>query len=302
MSLSLRSFCRFALLFLSVFLAPRLQAQMDVKIQAERINYVAYESLNVTVTVTNNTGNDVVLGGPNNTSWLNFLVTNESGRPVTGIANPDVDAIICRNGQSMERKFNLPRHFHLIDPGTYLVKASVYFPDLQRWVNSRPARFIINQAPKPAWTHTYALPKGHKQAGTYRKYQVFTFNDFDRTYLYLRIVDESTGVYLYTVRLCSMMPEREIQPLVDRDQTLHLLCLGSAQVWAYLTIDIDGKLVSQKFFRQGKGVPQLVKQASGEVMVLGGTSYDPTEKPATPPGGGAVIRRLSDRPAGVSLR
>lgn len=298
----LRSFLRYAVLLLAAVTAPKLHAQLDVTLQTERVNYVAYESIIVNVAVTNNTGNDVVLGGPNNTSWLNFLVTDGNGRPVTGIADPNADAIVCRNGQTLQRKFNLPRHFHMIDNGTYLVKASVYFPDLQRWLNSKPSRVVINQASRPQVTHTYALPKGHKLAGSYRKYQLFLFNDLDRDYLYLRIIDESTGVYLYTVRLNSIVTERPIQAAVDANQNLHILCLGSPKAWAYQVIDVDGKLVTQKTFRQGAGEPQLVTQPSKTVMVLGGTVYDPTEKPATPPGGGAVIRRLSARPAGVSLR
>jgi hypothetical protein len=139
-------------------------------------------------------------------------------------------------------------------------------------------------------------------AGKYRKYQLFTFHDNDRSYLYVRLVDEATGMYLLTSRLSSISPDRQLQPAIDADQNLHLLCLGSPLVWAYQSLSPDGQLLSQKFFRQGKGTPQLVTQPSGEVMVLGGTDYDPTEKPATPPGGGAVIRKLSDRPSGIPLR
>ena len=301
MNFSLTRYLRFAFLLLAIAV-PQVRAQLNVSVEVERTNFVAYEPLFVTVTVTNTSGNDVVLGGPNNNSWLNFLVVSENGRPVTGIANPDADAIVCRNGQSLQRKFNLPRHFHLIDSGIYVVKASVYFPALQRWINSHPVRFTINQAPRPKWERSFALPAGHKMAGKYRKYQLFTFHDKDRSYLYVRLVDESTGMFLLTTRLSSIAPDRELQQTVDAQQNLHLLCLGSPRVWAYQSIDPDGKLLTQRFFSQGKGEPQLVTQTSGAVMVLGGTSYDPTEKPATPPGGGAVIHRLSERPAGIPLR
>jgi hypothetical protein len=301
MNFSIPTCLRFAFLVLGVLATPLARAQLNVSIELERSNYVAYEPLMATVTVTNSSGNDVVLGGPNNTTWLNFLVFSENGRPVTGIANPDADAIVCRNGQSLQRKFNLPRHFHLIESGFYIVKASVYFPDLQRWINSTPVRFTINQAPRPQWQHSFALPAWHKMAGKYRKYQLFTFHDKDRSYLYVRIVDESTGMYLVTTRLNSISPDRQLQPAVDSKQNLHILCLGSPLVWAYQSVDPDGKILSQKFFRQGQGTPQLVTQPSGEVMVLGGTNYDPLEKPATPQGGGATIRRLSERPAGIPL-
>ncbi len=288
-------------LLLTVLAVPQLRAQLTVTATVERTNYVAYEPLQITVTVTNTSGNNIVLGGPNNTSWMNFHVTGDNGRPVTAIDSPNADAILCRAGQSLQRRFNLPRYFHLIDSGTYVIKASAYFADLQRWVPSRPVRVTISQAARPRWEQTVALPRGHKMAGKYRRYQLINFHDTDRSYLYVRIIDESTSMFLATYRLSSLEPGREVQPAIDRNQNLHVLCLGSPMVWAHQAIDPDGRILTQKFFRQGQGVPQLVTQASGEVMVMGGTTYDPTEKPATP-AGADVIRRLSDRPAGVPLR
>lgn len=301
MNLPLRPLLRFVILMLAAAALPRVQAQINVSIKLERGNYVSYESLPVTVTVTNTSGSDVVLGGPNNSSWLNFLVTSETGRPVTAIESPNVDAIVCKKNQALERKFNLPRHFHLIESGGYVVKASVYFPDLQRWLNSPPARFNIMQAPKPQWERTYTVPSGFKMAGKYRKYQLFTVHDSDRSYLYVRIVDESTGMYLMTTRFNSMAPDRQLQPAVDDEQNLHILCLASPLAWVYQCVDPDGKLIAQKFYKQGKGVPQLVAQGGG-VTILGGTIYDPAEKPAPATANGSAIRRLSDRPAGVPLQ
>jgi hypothetical protein len=284
--------------------AAAVRAQLTVTVGLERTNYVAYEPLLATVTVTNTSGNDVVLGGPNNSSWLNFLITGDNGRAVTAISNPDADAIMCRAGQSLQRRFNLPRLFHLADSGTYVVKASVYFPDLQRWIPSRPSRFTVVQAPKPRWEQSFALPRGHRMAGKYRRYQLINFHDTDRSYLYVRIVDESTGMFMATFRVSSLVPDRDIQPALDGNQNLHVLCLGSPTVWVHHVVDPDGKLLGQsETYRQKSKAspPQLVTQPTGECVVLGGSVYDPTERPPPAPGD-AVVRRLSDRPAGVPLR
>lgn len=291
-------FFRLALLLLA-FMTPQAWAQMNVSIAIERSNYISYEPFYVTVTVTNTSGNDVVLGGPANSSWLNFLVSSDNGRPVTAISSPDAEAFVCRNGQSIQRRFNLPRYFHLIESGGYVVKASVYFPDLQRWINSRPARFTINQAARPRWEKSVAIPAGHRMAGKYRRYQLFYFHDTARSYLYVRIIDEATGMFLQTCPLSSIVADREMQPAIDSRQNLHVLYLGSPMVWIHHVIDIDGKIVAQKYYRQGKGTPQMITQPTREVVVLGGTSYDPTEKPVTP---GPNFRRLSDRPPGLPLQ
>jgi len=286
-------------LVLFLFTLP-LRAQMEVSLQVERTNYVAWEPMIVTVTITNTSGADFVLGGPNSGPWLNFMITGDGNRPVTALGELDVPAIMCRRGQTLQRKFNLPRHYHLTQSGAYVIRAAAYFPELQRWIQSRPARVTVAQAARPKWEQAFAMPAGHRLSGKYRRYQLFTFHDVDRTYLYVRVIDESTGIFVATYRLCSVIPDREAQPSVDRNMNLHVLCLGGAQTWAYHILDPDGRITKQEFLRQDKGVPKLVTQPSGQVYVVGGTYYDPL-KPAEPVATDRV-RRLSDRPAGVQLR
>src|SRR6186997_2954398 len=92
------------LYFILLLLAPAVRAQLNVTLQIERENYVAWEAVLATVSVTNNSGNDIVLGGPNNTPWLNFVITSDSGRPVTSLAAVDAEAMMCRNGQTLQRR------------------------------------------------------------------------------------------------------------------------------------------------------------------------------------------------------
>ncbi len=290
-----------SLLCLALFLITLpLRAQLDVTLQVERTNYVSWEPLIVTVTITNTSGNDFVLGGPNNGPWLNFLITGDGNRPVTALGELDVPAIMCRRGQTLQRKFNLPRHYHLTQSGAYVIRAAAYFPELQRWVQSRPSRVTIAQAARPKWEQAFAAPGGHRMGGKYRRYQLFTFHDIDRTYLYVRVIDEGTGIFIATYRLCSVVPDRDAQPAVDRNMNLHVLCLGGPQTWAYHVIDPDGRITKQEFLRHDKGAPKLVTQPSGQVYVVGGTLYDPSRPAVAAPTD--RVRSISERPAGVQLR
>lgn len=288
-------------LLLFLFAALPLRAQLNVTLEIERQNYVAWEPLIAKVTVTNTSGKDIVLGGPNNAPWLNFIITGDGGRPVTALVELDADAMMCRQGQSFQRSFNLPRHYHLTQPGAFVVKASAYFADLQRWVQSRPLRVTITQLARPKWEQSFALPPGHRMAGKYRRYQIFTYHDVDRSYLYVRLLDESTGMFIATYRLTSIVPDQDAQPALDASMGLHVLCLAGHQTWAYHTIDADGKVTHQEFLRSTNGIPKLITQPSGKVYVAGGESYDPL-KPAAAATGTDKIRRLTDRPGGVQLR
>ncbi len=289
---------RFLPAIVLLLFATSSHAQLDVRVEIERANYVSYEAIPATVTITNTSGADIVLGGPNGTPWLNFIINYESGKPVAGLANISANPMMCRAGETLQRRYNLPRFYHLIDSGGYVIKASVYFADLSRWVNSRPARFTVTLAPKPRWEKTVALPANHKMVGKYRRYQVFYFNDIHRSYIYSRVIDESTGAIIQTMPLSYVEADRTFQPAIDLSQNLHILYLGSPKIWVHMIINPDGGVVSQKFRKQTQGEVTLVTQRGGLLAIAGGEPYDPTEKKPVSPGP-ASVKRLSDRPVGV---
>lgn len=278
-----------------LLLAGRAAAQFNVAISAERTNYISYEPLYVSVTITNTAGRDVVLGAAGGASWINFVVMSERGEPVTAMASPAAEPMMFRAGQSLQRRFNLPRYFHLTGSGGYVVKASVYHSDLQRWVNSRPLRFTIQQAQKPRWEKSIALPSDHRMAGKYRRYQLFNFHDTTKSYLYARIVDESTGAFLLTMPLNTLIPDREVQIQIDGDRDLHVLSLGSPGIWVYQEMNADGKILKQDFYQVKRGSPKLELSDSGKVSVVGAKPYE-AESPKRD-----KFRGTGDRPEGVPL-
>jgi hypothetical protein len=287
-----------SILILLLLFTAAVRAQLDVRMEVERGNYISYEPIQATVTVTNTSGADIVLGGPNGTPWLNFMINYDNGKPVTALANTNAQPMMCRAGETISRRFNLPRFFHLIESGGYVAKASIYFADLSRWVNSRPIRFTINQAPRPRWEKVVALPANHRMAGKYRRYQIFYFNDIQRSYIYARVIDETSGAIIQTQPLSFVESDRTFQPAIDIEQNLHVLYLGSPQVWIHQVINPDGGIVSQQFRKQTRGEVTLVSQKNGRFALAGGMPYDPGEKPKTT-GPASSVRRLSDRPRGI---
>ena len=51
------------------------------------------------------------------------------------------------------------------------------------------------------------------------------------------------------------MPDQPAQPAIDRDQNLHILCVGGHQTWAYHIIDPDGKVTKQELLKGDQGIP-----------------------------------------------
>jgi hypothetical protein len=295
MTASARSLIRFIILAAAAFCAVPVSAQLAVTITAERTNYISYEPLYVTVTVTNTGGQDLVLGAPGGASWVNFSVMSERGEPVTAISSPVAEPMMFRAGQALQRKFNIPRYFHITGSGGYVIKASAYHSDLQRWINSRPIRFTIQQAQKPRWEKSLALPKDHRMAGKYRRYQLFNFHDTDKSYLYVRIIDESTGAFLVTLPLNTLIPDREVQIQVGGDRSLHLLSMASPTIWVYQVVNLDGKVLKQDFYQVKRGTPRLDLSESGVVTISGARPYAP-EAPKRD-----KFRGTGDRPDGLPL-
>ncbi|HEY1082197.1 MAG TPA: hypothetical protein VGE29_08045, partial [Prosthecobacter sp.] len=66
-------------------LALSAQAQFHVTLSLPRANFVALEAIPASVSITNRSGAEVVLGGPGRGSWLSFEMTDKTGNPLAPI-------------------------------------------------------------------------------------------------------------------------------------------------------------------------------------------------------------------------
>ncbi len=286
---------RSLLILLLIFSSLQLHAQLNIELSMERPNYAAGEAVRATITVTNTTGQDIVLGGPAGGPWLDFVI-RETGVQVTNTQNLPVSPIIAKAGQAVQRSFRLDQHYFLKDAGSFIVRANVYLSIFDRWVASRPASFNLRPLTKPRWVRTFSMPAGHPQSGQFRRYEVHTFMDLQKTWLIIRVMDEATNSPLFVNRLSQILTTRDIQPALDPGGNLHLFFLGSPTLWVYLSLTPEGRVQKQQLYKYGKGNPSLVTNPDGTIYVGGGATYDPNERPPA-----LQFRKLSDRPLGLIL-
>ncbi len=286
----MRALPAFLCLSALVGLVSRASAQLEINLSFERDNYVSLETIEATVTIKNVVGKDVVLGGPGGTPWLNFQVHDSSGAPASPIRPVSVQPMVLRNGQTLERKFELDRHFYLSESGAYIVRAAAYFPELEKYNTSRPMRFNVQQPRPPKWQEVFAVPDGRG----YRRFQVFTFNDTTKSYVALSVIDEETKMVMSRTALGTVITEKEVQPALDRNKHLHIVYMGTPTLYVYQQMNAAGNITDRKYFLASKGAPKLIKDPDGSVSILGGTIFDPDAQPKRDP-----FRKLSDRPAGL---
>jgi hypothetical protein len=292
----------FRLLFLACALLPVLSAhaQYEVALALDKTNYVAQEPMTATVTIINRSGADVILGGPKGRPWLNFNVKDSQDRSISPLQATSDEPIPFPAGERIARKVRLTDTHAMTDAGTYSVTVSAYHPPSGDYYISNRVRFVINDVKPYGKPLVFGVPEGYQDAGRKRQYVLMIYRDLDRTYLYFRLVDDTTGQKLVTYQLGPVSVVREPQITMDRSNHLHVLFLASPDTSVYAVIAPDGKLKTQEMYRDLEGSrPQLFLTRENNVVANGGKKYDPGQEQAEKAAAASRVRSVSERPPGL---
>ena len=271
--------------------AGGLSAQVVVDMRLDRMQYVAGEAVPAAVSITNNTGRDVVFQGESRLGWLDFMLRDERGNPVTPIAQPNFGAVKIPTGQTMRRQIDLAKLFRLSEVGTYAVNAVVRLPgstQSEGYLSNRLV-FTVTTA-QPFWSQKVGVAGRANQT---REYRVLTYSGDQKTALYVQILDGRTGTPYTTYSLGEALMFRRPMTTLDGQQRLHVLYLGSPSLWIHACVDNNGRLVSRDMHKRGPtSDPSLTTTADGKVQVAGSIPYDPVaEQKAL-----NATHKLSERP------
>ncbi len=286
---------RFALCLLLLAACPAARAQYEITLKLNKESYLTYEGVEATVTVMNRTGADVVLGGPNNTPWLSFDITDPQSRPVPPMRFHSEENIVFKSGSTITRKLALSDQFTFSEMGNYIVVANVYHPPTQQYYASNRARgsFMTSKAFS---SKSFGVPLGLPGAGQIRRYELSLLKDLEHTNLYVRLVDDKTNVNLATFTLGSWIRVVDPQLSLDRDNRFHVLFMTLPHIYSHIIIDTQGNIVKRLYYKEIEtNRPHLALDSTQGVIVQGGEVYDPTVAAPTRPTG----RSVKDRPPGL---
>jgi hypothetical protein len=223
--------------------------------------------------------------------WLDFIVKNSNGNPVTSPATTGFGALKIGTGQSMAREVDLTQHYRLYEPGNFSVSAVVRVPGNEAG-GSTTNRVLFSLNPGRAyWSQQVGIPG---KPGQTREFRVLNFNGDQKSQLYAQVVDNRTGMPVRTFLLGDALTLRKPSVTIDRAQRMHVLFLATPTMYIHCQIDTDGRLVDRKIHQRGpQGDPQLMTDANGMVGVSNSIPYDPKAVAAAK----AKQRKASDRPA-----
>jgi len=282
----LRSILR---LFVFCAFAAHASAQVEVKIQPSKRTFVAGETVPITVSITNHSGQDLVFQGGGRLGWIDFTVTSNRGVPMTPMGEVGFGGMKVPLGKTMARNFDLSQIYSLKEMGNYTVYAVVRLPGQTNdgFVSNR-VLFNMDTA-RPYWTQKVGVPG---KPGQFREYRVLNYTGGKKGMLYAQLVDVRTGTPIQTHSLGEYLSFRKPSVTLDNRQVMHVLYLVAPMMWTHARISPEGTLLGTELHKSGAGEPQLLTLADGIVQVGNSIPYDPKAEAEAR----SKVRKASDRP------
>lgn len=281
------------LLFTSLAATLTAHGQVSVDLQIKRRNFLRYEPVVATVSVTNLSGRDLKLedGG---TQWFGFQINNGSTENIIPPRNPDyhLDGLELKAGESVKRTVDLNTLFALGEFGVYKIKATIYSAQLDKFFASRPDAIGISEG-HVVWQQSVGVPDGYPNAGATHVISLVSFQDTAHKNLYARIEDRETGTIFCTQQIGPMLDGNEPQVQFDTANNLYVLLATGPKIYTLSKFGVNGDFQGQTNYTSTKSRPQLRRLASGNLQISGGhrEAVQTTASIPTP--------KLSDRPAGI---
>jgi hypothetical protein len=272
------------------FVVGAANAQIQVQLKFNRLQYIAYEPLIATVTITNRAGRDIDLRDDGGQRWFGFEVTRNEGQSIGPAAAPDSQPLRIEASKTVTQKINLTPLFPIQDLGAYHVRAHVYFADLGRFFYS-PTKVVEVTDARPIWKQSVGVPGTNAANAGARTYSLMTNRFPDHTSLYVRVEDEGQGIVYATYSLGRVIAFDEPHTEIDRENKLHVLHCTAPRTWSYAIVGLNGQLLSRSILLETKTRPHFRRSTDGDVAVLGGMSESTAARAAQ-----NAVPKLSTRP------
>lgn len=287
----LRCLFRRLLVLCALALTGAASAQVEVTLQMSRKSFVAGESIPVTVSITNNSGQDLNFQGSKSAAWIDFTVASAArGLPLSP-SETAFGSMSVPRGQTKARSFDLRKIFPLTQMGNYSVYAIVRLPGQARdgFMSNRLAFNLDNAV--PYWSQKVGVGGTRGQS---REFRVLNYNNGQKSLLYAQVIDLNTGSPLQTHSLGEYLSFSKPSVTIDNRQLMHVLYLVAPTVWSHARVTSDGMLLGAELHKTtGAGNPMLTTSKEGVVTVANGIPYDPRAEAEAR----SKVRKASDRPS-----
>lgn len=282
------------LLLIVSLLSSAAHAQYVTNLTLAKDHFLTGEPVVATVTIINRSGADAIVGGKGARDWLQFEITEATGRHLAPITIGSEQALTLKAGGTTKHTVELSGGYSTADLGTFHMVANVLHPITGQFYQSNRALLTITDSKPNLFDQPYGVPEGFPGAGRARRFQVILYRELNNLQLYGRITDDRSGSYIATFWLGPVLMVVQPQIVIDAKNNLNIFFLARPQLFCHAVIAPDGTLKHRTYYKDVEGNrPSLVMTGSGG-QIMGGQPFDPA---APPPA--KKMRKASERPAGL---
>lgn len=269
--------------------APHARAQVAVRLQINKPNYILNEPVTATVHISNHSGRQLVLRTENGRPWLNFHITSR-GRVIPTARKVSYGALVLPSGQTKARTVTLNLSHALGSMGNYTCQASVNMPGPTRngFLSNR-GHFTVTSG-RPVWTQRAGIPKA---PGEIREYKLLTFSGNRALELFAEVSSANRRQNIATIPLGKILTFRRPTGTLDKSNNMHALYQVKPNLFGHTCVSPGGKVMFTTYHKRGaSGDPRLITFGNGEVRVAGGILYNAKAEAEQR----RKIRKASERP------
>ncbi|MBR5522468.1 MAG: hypothetical protein IKV82_03270 [Akkermansia sp.] len=269
---------------LLLLLAGQALAQVDVRLDPVRRDFLLGESVGLKITLVNHTDQTIKFTNSPGRSWLNFTVSSRDlGNSLTPKATPRYPDLVLSPGATRSYQVDIKPFYSLNRSGTYTVVATVRLPDMRTTYSSNRATFTLASGGSIKTFKTQAR-------GQRLEMSVKILNVGGKDSLFGQVLNADSKVPIGACYLAQFLNFMEPRIVLDNAQNLHLLCQSTPEYFTYSIMNTKGGRSQYKLFRRSGGPVDLISTGKG-IRTIGLVPYAPTKK------GDEQYHSASDRPS-----
>lgn len=280
----MKNITRFILAVFCLLLSAQALAQVEVRMQPERRDFLLGENVALNVRIDNFTDRSVTFENIPGRSWLHFTVTRSGeSYPISPNVIPNFPKLTVPPGSSRTQQVNLRPYFTFNRDGVYKVTATVRMPDMKTTYSSNRASFTLANGGK---VRNFTVEvRGERLDMSVRLLRID-----GKDCLFGQVVNADTHAVVGACFMGRYLNFMQPRVVLDSARNVHVLCQSTPEYFTYSVMDTKGIRRSYTVMKRVGGPVDLVSTARG-ITAVGLTPY-------TPPTKESGYRKTSERPGG----
>jgi hypothetical protein len=271
---------RFFILY-AVTLPMLLLAQIGIKMELNRKDFMLYEPIYACVTLRNDSGKALLFGSnPQLQGFILFDIRDRKNNRILQKEKTDlsVDGLFLGPGEVKSITIPITKYYNMEKSGNYQIRVYVSHNLLDNEYQANRAEFVRIHNGVEVRRLTVGIPdltgKNKNLPAQSRTYSIRALDISGERYYYLVVEDKDT-VYGVT-HIGYQYGQNELQIQTDMLSRIHLLIPMSHKVFHYLTFGLDGNNIESSYWKKSATIPALYRDPeSGKVSRIGGSPARP---------------------------